>query len=400
MTSASSPPKPLRGLRVLDLTRLLPGPLASRHLTELGAEVIKIEEPGTGDPGRSLGPMGDAHSAFFELLNRGKRSLQLDLKQAEGVAVLLRLAQDADVVLEGFRPGVAARLGVGWEALRAVNPRLVYCAISGYGQSGALREKAGHDINYLALSGVLDQIGATGGAPVLPNFQIGDCLGGAATAAMAILAALFEVRGGGSGRYLDVAMTDAVLAQAILPLAHVLSGGAVPPRGADLLCGALPCYGVYATRDGRHMAVGALEAKFWRRLCAALERPDLEAFHFATGADAAYARSELSRLFASRSQAAWVELFDAVDCCVTPVLTVSEALCSDRMQAGAAAGTGGGVPPLFRLEGCSGDAPTLAPRAGADSVAILRAAGYPDPEIDALLARQVIFQAAAAAARG
>jgi crotonobetainyl-CoA:carnitine CoA-transferase CaiB-like acyl-CoA transferase len=384
MTSPSAPP--LRGVRVLDLTRLLPGPLASRHLGELGAEVVKVEAPGGGDYGRELGPTLGAHSAFFELLNRGKRSLQVDLKHPAGVALLRRLVRHADVVLEGFRPGVAERLGVGWEALRAENPRLVYCAISGYGQTGPLRGRAGHDINYLALSGVLDQIGASGSAPVLPNFQIGDCLGGAASAAMAILAALVDVRGGGAGRFLDVSMTDALLAQAVMPLAHVLAGSVPPPRGADMLSGGLACYGVYRTQDGRHMAVGALERKFWQRLCAALERPDLEALHLASGAAGARVRGELERIFAGRSQAEWIRRLADTDCCVTPVLTTAEALAADPLRAN------GGVPALFRFEGNPGLTASMAPEPGADSAAILREAGLPAAEIDDLLATGVVFQ--------
>jgi crotonobetainyl-CoA:carnitine CoA-transferase CaiB-like acyl-CoA transferase len=385
MTPTLSPPKPLRGLRVLDLTRLLPGPLASRHLVELGAEVVKVEEPGGGDYARELGPMLAAHSAFFELLNRGKRSLQLDLKQAEGVAVLRRLAVHADVVIEGFRPGVAHSLGVGWEALHAVNSRLVYCSISGYGQRSPLRERAGHDINYLALSGVLDQIGAAGGAPVLPNFQIGDCLGGAATAAIAILAAVVDVRGGGAGRFVDVSMTDALLAQAVMPLAHLLSGSGPMPRGEDMLSGGFACYGVYRTQDGRHMAVGALEAKFWQRLCAVLERPDLEALHLATGAAGARVRGELEHIFAGRSHAEWVQRFRDVDCCVTPVLSAAEALSADGVP------TKGGAPALFPFEG-EAPCPAPAPPAGAHTVAVLSEAGFDPAEIDALVDGRIVFQ--------
>ncbi len=380
MTSASTLPRPLRGLRVLDLTRLLPGPLASRHLLELGAEVIKVEEPGGGDYARELGPMLGAQSAFFELLNRGKRSLQLDLKHPQGVAVLRRLARHADVVLEGFRPGVAQRLGVGWEALCAENPRLVYCAISGYGQTGPLRDRAGHDINYLALSGVLDQIGAAGAEPALPNFQVGDCLGGAATATMAVLAALVDVRGGRAGRYLDVSITDAILAQAVMPLAHLLAGSPPPLRGADMLSGGLACYGVYRTLDGRHLAVGALEAKFWQRLCAVLERPDLEPLHLATGAAGVRVRGELERIFAGRSQAEWIRRFADADCCVTPVLTTAEALAADPTRANS------GVPALFRFEPGSGLSAPPAPDPGADSVAILREAGFSAAEVETLLA--------------
>ena len=387
------PSRPLTGTRVLDLTRLLPGPMASMHLADLGADVIKIEEPGGGDYGRALGPMGGDTSWFFQVVNRNKRSLQLDLKQPAGVEVFLRLAQDADLILEGFRPGVVDKLGIGHAAASAVNPRLVYCALTGYGQSGPLRSRAGHDINYLALSGVLDQIGSESGPPVVPNLQIGDLLGGALTALVAVLAALVDARATGRGRYVDVAMTDAVLAHAILPLVSVLAHGRAPPRGADLLSGGVPCYGVYPTRDGRYMAVGALEAKFWHRACAVLGCPELEPYPLATGAAGAHARAELSRLFRTRDQAEWTQLFAAADCCVTPVLTLDEALRSDHVRARGMTAEIGGVTqfaPPFGIDGCDLADARAAPPAGADSQAILREAGYSMDEIEALRAGHVI----------
>lgn len=275
--------KPLAGLRVLDLTRLLPGPVATLHLADLGADVIKIEDTGPGDYARSMGARQGETSAFFRLINRNKRALRLDLKKAEGVAVFQRLTLSADVVIEGFRPGVMDKLGIGYTALSALNPRLVFCSISGYGQTGPYAQRAGHDINYIGYAGVLDQIGEAGRAPAVPNFQIGDLLGGALTPLVGLLAAVIDARATGRGRQVDVAMTDAVLAHAIFPLTGMLARRAPPPRGADLLSGGVPCYGVYATADGRYMAVGALEWKFWELLCDTLGRPDLKPFHLAFG---------------------------------------------------------------------------------------------------------------------
>lgn len=387
------PAKPLSGVRVLDLTRLLPGPMATMHLADLGADVIKIEEPGSGDQGRGLGPMNGETSWFFQVVNRNKRSLRLDLKQPEGTGVFLRLARNADVILEGFRPGVADRLGIGYAAASAVNPRLVYCAITGYGQTGPLRERAGHDINYLALSGALDQICGPGGAPVVPNLQIGDLLGGAMTSLVAVLAALLDARASGRGRYVDVAMTDAVLAHAILPLVGVLASGRAPRRGEDLLTGGVPCYGVYPTRDGRYMAVGALERKFWQRLCTVMGCPELEPCHLASGAAGAHARAELARLFRSRDQSEWSELFATVDCCVTPVLSMEEALDSDHVKARGMAAKVGGVTqfaPPFGIGGCDLSDARPAPAVGADGESILRDAGYSPDQIEALRAAHVI----------
>jgi len=261
-----SRPGPLAGIRILDLTRLLPGPVATLHLADFGADVIKIEDPQVGDYARTLGTGQGSDSAYFRMINRNKRGLQLDLKQPEGVAVFLRLAETADVVVESFRPGVMDKLGVGYAAVAAVNPKIAYCSISGYGQDGPYRDLAGHDINYLGYAGVLDQIGSEGGDPALPNFQIADLLGGALTAAMGILAVVLEAQRSGRGRYIDVAMTDSVLAHTYFSMLRLNDAGHSLPRGSDLLSGGLPCYAAYRCADGRHMAVGALEGKFWKTL--------------------------------------------------------------------------------------------------------------------------------------
>ena len=221
--------KPLSGVRVLDLTRLLPGAMATLHLADMGADVIKIEDTDAGDYSRTMGRVRDGMSDSFRLLNRNKRAMRLDLKQARGREAFLRLAERADVVVEGFRPGVVAKHGVGYEAVSAVNPRVVYCSISGYGQDGPYAQRAGHDINYVGYAGVGDQIG-TAESPVVPNFQIADLLGGALVPAMGILAALVDARSSGKGRYVDVAMTDAALAHAIFPLLGFLEHGKAPVR--------------------------------------------------------------------------------------------------------------------------------------------------------------------------
>ena len=258
---------PLAGVRVLDLTRLLPGPMATLYLADLGADVVKIEDTAAGDYARTLDPSGPQPSACFRALNRGKRSVSLDLRHPDGRAAFFALVRTAHVVIEGFRPGVVAALGVDHAAVAAVNPAIVYCSLTGYGQDGPRAAAAGHDINYLGYAGVLEQTGSAGGAPVLGNVQIADLLGGAATAAIAILAALLPARTRGEGRYLDVAMADGALAHNVFALHALEQHGATAPRGEDLLTGGVPCYGVYATRDGRFLAVGALERKFWQALC-------------------------------------------------------------------------------------------------------------------------------------
>jgi len=400
MTEARS--GPLAGLRVLDLTRLLPGPVATMHLADLGAEVIKIEDTGAGDYARAMGPGERAAGAsgdslFFRMVNRNKKSLRLDLKQAAGVEVFMRLAKDADVIFESFRPGVVDKLGVGYDAVRQINPRIVYCAITGYGQTGPWAQLAGHDLNYLATSGLLDQIGthdgSTSGAPAIPNLQIGDLLGGALTPLLGVLAAVIGAKSTGQGSHVDVAMTDAVLAHTIFPLVTTLVYGQPAPRGADLLTGGVPCYGVYRTADERYLAVGALEPKFWQALCAAIDRSDLAPFGLATGNEGRRVKSELASLIASRPLAHWQPLFAAADCCVTPVLRLDEAMAHPQVAAREMVVEVGGIKqyaPPFKLSAWPWASAQPAPAAGADSEAVLAAAGFADTEIAALRNAKVI----------
>ncbi len=324
-------PKPLSHVRVLDLTRLLPGPMATLHLADLGADVIRIEPVGEPDePERGhAGPL----SVLALMMNRNKRAMRLDLKQPAGCEIFLRLAAESDVIVEGFRPCVVDRLGIGYAAAQSVNPRIVYCSISGYGQTGPNRLRAGHDINYLACAGVGDQIGRSGGPPAISNLQIADLLGGSLTAVMGILAAVVDAQARGKGRYVDVSMTDSVMAHAVLALATLTSSGCTAPRGEDLLSGGVPCYNYYRTQDGRYLAVGALEAKFWERLCDAVARPDLKSKQLDRGADGQRARDELQAIFAARNSDEWLRLFREEDCCVELVLTLEEAMASEQTRA-------------------------------------------------------------------
>lgn len=386
-------PKPLHGLRVLDLTRLLPGPLATQHLADYGAEVIKIEDTGAGDYARTMGAMNGATSYFYQVVNRGKKSLRLDLKNEAGRALFLRLVATADVVVEGFRPGVMDKLGLGYDTLAEAKPAIVYCSISGYGQTGPYAQRAGHDINYLGYSGVLDQIGVAGGPPAIPNLQIGDLLGGSLSALLGLLVAVIDAKATGRGRHVDVAMTDAALAHAIFPLVEVLAHGGVRPRGKDLLTGGAPCYGVYETADGRHMAVGALEEKFWLLVCDTLGRPDLKAAHLAIGADGTRARNEIAAIFRGRTQAEWVAIFDAVDCCVTPVLRLEESLANAHIAARGMVVEVGGVrqfAPPVRLSEFEPGAATPAPEAGGNGDEILAGLGLDAAQIARLRADAVI----------
>lgn len=395
MTEPASQRGPLAGLRVLDLTRLLPGPMATMHLADLGAEVVKIEDTGVGDYARTMGAGAGpgTDSLFFRMVNRNKKSLRLDLKQAAGVDAFLRLARDADVIVESFRPGVVEKLGIGYGTVSALNPRIVYCAITGYGQTGPWAEHAGHDINYLATAGLLDQIGTAGGAPAIPNLQIGDLLGGTLTSLVGLLAAVIGAKASGRGSHVDIAMTDGVLAHNLFPLVAMLAHGAPVPRGADLLTGGVPCYGVYRTVDDRHLAVGALEPKFWQALCAAIGRDDLAPFGLATGSKGHQVREELAAVLAARPLADWAPVFAAADCCVTPVLRIDEALGHPQVASrGMAVQVGGmtqyGSP--FKLSAWPPAPDAPAPKAGADSESVLAAAGFSTQEIAALRTAKVI----------
>jgi len=395
MTSTPAPPvnsarpaqaAPLAGLRVLDLTRLLPGPLCTQHLADLGAEVIKIEDTGAGDY---------AARAVRDLVNRNKQGLCLDLKQPAGLAVLQRLVREADVLVEGFRPGVMARLGAGYAALAAINPRLVYCSVTGYGQTGPLRDAAGHDLNYAGLSGVADQIGQAGQPPALSNVPVADLLGGSMTAVMGVLAALFDAQRTGLGRHVDIAVADGVLAHAVLPLAAVNTQGHTSPVGQGKLTGALPCYAVYTAACGGYLAVAALEKKFWDRFCQHIGRPDWQARHQPdTPAGCAQMRAELQAVIGAQPLAWWAEHLAGVDCCVTPILKLEEALAHPQFQArGMVLQQADGQRQLacpVRMSGFEFALRLPAPRPGEHTDPVLAQAGYSAAEIQALRAQGAV----------
>jgi len=326
-------PKPLAGVRVLDLTRLLPGPMCTLHLADMGADVLKIEDLGGGDYARWNEPKKTAHSPFYLAINRNKRSLKIDLKKDGGRDIFLRLASKADVIVEGFRPGVVDRLGIGYGDIEPLNPGIVYCALSGYGQDGPYRDRAGHDINYCSYAGIADQMGPRDGPPALTNFQIADLAGGALSAAMGILAALVEQRATGRGRYVDISMTDCTFSHGVAALGTYEGLGRSLPRGQDMLTGGLPCYGFYETKDGRYMSLGALEPKFWKTFCEAVGRPDLVARHIVMGKQADEVRDQVAAVFRSETQAHWTKLLADKDCCVAPVLTLEEAMANEQLRA-------------------------------------------------------------------
>ncbi|MDE2805831.1 MAG: CaiB/BaiF CoA-transferase family protein [Gemmatimonadota bacterium] len=320
----------LDGVRVLDLSRLLPGPFLTMVLADLGADVVKVEEPRVGDYMRDFPPRGEGMSGRYLTVNRNKRSVTMDLKDDLERERFLRMAAQADVVVESFRPGVMDRLGVGYEALRGRNAGIVLCSISGYGQTGPYRDRAGHDINYLALAGVLAMSGAApDGPPGMAGVQIADMAGGAMWGAIGILAALMERDRTGMGTRLDISMTEGALALLASEFGIVDAEPAVPTRGTGLLNGGAARYGVYRTSDGKYLSVGALEPQFLARLVAAtgLELPNRPADAAADGPGTAREhdmRRQLTRIIASKERDEWVRILAECDCCCEPVLELDE----------------------------------------------------------------------------
>jgi crotonobetainyl-CoA:carnitine CoA-transferase CaiB-like acyl-CoA transferase len=382
--------QPLAGTTILDLTRLLPGGFCTLILADLGADVLKIEEPGRGDYLRAFPPLGKTQSALFTALNRGKRSMTLNLKTEAGRALLLDLARGADVLIEGFRPGVLARLGLDYPTLQAVNPKLIVCAISGYGQQGPLRTRAGHDLNYLGYAGALPQFAPRGGGlPIVPGVQLADLGGGALTAAVGVLAALLERTRSGQGRLLDIAMTDGVLHWLAAMAAQQWASGDLPPGGRGSLSGGYACYSVYATADGRALTVAAVEPHFWANLCRMLGRDAYAALQYAAWPEQERIFADLDMLFATRTQAEWLAFFGDAEVCVGPALTLAEALelHADRLITLEQPGEG----PLRQLGGLFGVASARpAPSLGEHTDAVLAALGKSAAEVAALREAAVV----------
>lgn len=290
----------------------------------MGADVLKIEAPGEGDYMRWNPPVLKNMSAFFAAINRNKRSMTLNLKHEEGKKVFRMLLTKFDVLIEGNRPGVMAKLGFDYDTVSKINPRVVYCSISGYGQNGPYRDEVGHDINYIGIAGVLGMTGLRGGPPTIPAVQIGDLAGGAMFAVIGILAAIVERGRTGKGRYVDVSMTDGVVSWLSIHAAKYFADGDKLERGRMRLSGQYPCYAAYETRDGRYITLGALEEKFWVNFCRAIERDDLAGKQFDDSDAPSGARRQVAEIFKQKTLAEWLEDLRRYDICVGPVNTIEE----------------------------------------------------------------------------
>jgi alpha-methylacyl-CoA racemase len=394
--------QPLSGIRVLDLSRLLPGAYASQMLADFGADVIKIEAPVSGDYGRFMPPHGvGGMSLYFLALNRNKRSMTLNLKSPQGREIFLRMLRQADVVLESFRPGVMERLGLGYEQLKEIHPGLVYCAISGYGQDGPYRLRAGHDLNYAGYAGMLHYNRGPHGEPAMPATQFGDLAGGGFMAVIGILTALFGRAQAGEGRMIDVSMTEGVMSLLPLIATVYLNTGEAPQPGRSALDGGLPCYNMYETLDGRHITLAALEYKFWHTFCTRIGHLELLPFHTPVGpGEREQAIDMLRAIFKTRTRDEWIAELAEIDACVGPVYSIDEALNDQHAQARGVSVTA--VPPgetgasyrtlpgFPRISGVESEQRYAPPGLGEHTSELLHHIGYSDAEIEQFKAGGVI----------
>ncbi len=374
----------LRGVRILDLTRLAPGPYASLAMADLGAEVVKVEEPARGDPLRYLSQCGpDLADVLFDHLNRNKKSIALNLKTAQGRAILLQLVHGSDVLMEGLRPGTMERLGLGYDDVSEVNPGLIYASISGYGQTGPHHLQAGHDLDYIALGGLLELTGWPDDPPAVPGVPVADLVSGLWTA-LGIVAALRERTHSGRGQYLDISMLDCVVSLLQVPLADWLASGSVPRRGRMPLGGRLACYNVYETGDGQHMALAALEHHFWEAFCLAVGRPDW--VERQQDPDQGPLIADVSALFLAQSRDYWSALFATHDCCCEPVLAIDEVFAHPQVRhRGLLHGQSLATPLVFQSR-----PPAPAPRLGQHTTEILGELGYEADDVRRLRRQGVI----------
>lgn len=375
---------PLSGIRILDLSRLLPGPYLTQLLADLGAEVIKVETPLAGDHAR-LAPPEMGLGNMYEMINQGKKSLALNYRNRQGRELFLRLAGTADVVLEGFRPTIADKYGIGYEDVCAVKPDIVYCSLSGYGQQGPYQQRAGHDFNYLSVGGALSLNGRPGEKPTPYGLPVADLSGGM-LAAIAILGALVGRERGGQGMYLDMALLDGVISW-VTPLAlSAYFSGLKVSAGTHPLLGGRAFFNVYETADGKYLTLAAIEPHFWGDFCKTVGRPDLIERQF----DPAVS-PEVETIFKRKTQAEWLSLFAENDACVEPVKSIEEMLVDPQVQARGHVCMDGGKPVGMQSPFVFAREDRLpAPALGADTRALLAEIGVSDEEIDALAGRKII----------
>jgi len=317
----------LTGIKILEVARYGIVSYCNMILGDAGAEVIKIEQPPADDSGSIItaSPVsGDERTAAYYALNRNKKSIAINLNSKEGKEIFYKLAERSDVIVEGFKPGVMKRLGVGYEKINEINPRIIYCSISGYGQDGPYRDMPGHDINYISIAGLLGLIGDRGGHPVIPLNIGADWAGGGLHATIGILIALMARERTGKGQYIDISMTDGTISLLTNMASWYFLTGKVPKRGETLIGGAFPYYGVYETKDGKFLSIGCVEPKFWENLCRALGREDIIPFQFAKGEKREEVLFSLRQTFLTKTRKEWVDLLKSEETCIAPIYDFDE----------------------------------------------------------------------------
>lgn len=390
---------PLEGVKILDLSTMLPGPFCSMILADFGAEVIKVEAVKGGDLFRGGVPkIGDTGGAFFQV-NRNKKSITLNLKSDEGKEIFYKLAKDADVVLEQYRPGVVKKLGVDYETIKAINPKIVYCSLSGYGQTGPYRLTSGHDLNYISYAGILGLTARKGQTPTIPGVQIADIGGGALYAAIGILIALMGVKRNGVGQYVDTSMLDGAVSWLPVLANDYFVKGVSPKAAENILNGQNACYEVYETKDGRYISIGAIEPHLWANFCDAIGKEEFKAYQRdLTKQDEMFAY--LRDMFKSKTQAEWIEKLSGVDCCWAPVKNLEEVFADPQVVARDMVyemtdpeGTYGSVRMIgsaVKLSETPARKELFPPRKGEHNTEMLKSIGYTDEQIAELQKNGVI----------
>ena len=392
---------PLEGIRVLDLSRLLPGPFATMLLADFGAEVIKVEDPIQGDYLRWWPPFytkdANQESAAFLHLNRNKKSIILNLKDPQGQKIFYKLAEKSDVIFESFRPGVMKKLQIDYETLRRINPQIIYCSLSGYGQNGPYKDLPGHDVNYLGVAGVGSLTGEPD-QPKLMGVQVADIGAGGLNAAIAILMAIIARNKTGKGQYIDVAMLDGALTWLAFTFPRYWASKEIPMRGDDLLTGGRPGYGIYKTRDNKFIAIGALELKFWRNLCTAIDREDLIDVQEPTGKKKKEIIDCLKNAISTKTRDEWLEISKQTDICISPVYELDEIMNDPQVQAremivdfeDERVGIIKCIGMPFKFSETPGSIRARAPGYGEHTDEILRSLDYSKKEIESLHKKGVI----------
>lgn len=402
---------PLEGIKVLDLTRLGPGPYCTMMLADWGADVLRVEQPGGGKraeaerKGKSTSAVEERRRIVLDAMNRNKKSIAINLKEPEAVAVFLKLARKSDVVVESFRPGVTSKLNIGYASLKEHNPGIIYCSISGYGQTGPYSDLVGHDINYVALAGLLSLTGEHSGRPRMPSNIVGDFAAGGQQAVIAILLALMARSTTGEGRYLDISMTDGIISLLTDEVSRYFITGRVPLRGETQYTGSVPYYEVYETADAKYISVGCNEPHFFANLCRALELEEFLHCQYAEGAKRREMFAAFSRKFKTRSRQDWFEFLKKKEICVAPVYDIAETLNDPhviarglvREMSDPVLGAVRQIGSPLRLSGLSFRTPACGPARGQNTREVLSELGYDSKEVDALLERQVVEEPASSA---